>query len=147
MTDIEKTASALTPNMVKSMTWWCNDGVVHADVDASTKRALVKRGLAAWEAGDVPLCVELTPLGQQVREVLLVRQKAEEDAKTQRVAQEEAAKWKYREAGYKDGHRVGRAECVTDLNRAVYGTETWPDRPLDSVWEHLLEQVRKAVQR
>jgi hypothetical protein len=33
---------------------------------------------------------------------------------------------------------------LVDLNRAVYGCDTWPDRPLDSVWEHLLAQVRKA---
>jgi hypothetical protein len=145
--DISKLADKLTRNMVKTMTWWCSkEGVVHADVDAGTKRALVKRGLAVWETASVPLCVELTPLGRQVREVLLVQQKVEEAARNQRVAQEEAAKWKFREAGYKDGYRVGQAECVTDLNRAMYGTDTWPDRPLDSVWEHLIGLVRKHFQ-
>lgn len=139
MTDIEKTASALTPNMVRSLTWWCHDGRI-GDIDNSTKRALVKRGLTTWASGE---CLDLTELGQQVREVLLVRAKAEEEAKAQVVAREEAKKWEFRDAGYKDGHRVGQAECVTDLNRAVYGCDTWPDRPLDSVWEHLLDLVRK----
>lgn len=144
MTDIDTLAASLTPNMVRTMTWWCREGVVHADVDAGTKRALVKRGLATWEAGDAPLCVSLTPLGWQVREVLEAKLKAEEEARMRTALAKSAAERKIREAGYNDGYRVGRADCTTDLNRIIYGCDTWPDRPLDSVWEHLLEQVRKA---
>jgi hypothetical protein len=146
VSDIETTASALTPNMVKTMTWWCHDGVVHADVDAGTKRALVKRGLAVWETASVPLCVHLTPLGQQVREVLEARAKAEEEAKMQAYLAKSAAERKIRESGYKDGQRVERAACATELNQAIYGIDTWPDRPLGSVWEHLIGLVREHFQ-
>lgn len=142
MTDIEKTADGLTRNMVRSLTWWCHDGRI-GDIDNSTKRALVKRGLTTWASGE---CLDLTDLGKQVREVLLARAKAEEEAKTQALAREEAKKWEFRQAGYDDGYRVARAACMTDLNRVIYGCDTWPDRPHDSVWNHLLEQVRKAVQ-
>lgn len=146
--DISKLADKLTPNMVRTMTWWCsNEGVVHADVDAATKRALVKRGLATWETANAPLCVELTGLGRQVREVLVARAKAEEEARAQALARESAEKWKFRRDGYDEGHRIGQGKCVRELYEAVYGNDAWPDRPLDTIWEHLLEQVRKAVKQ
>lgn len=146
--DISKLADKLTPNMVLTMTWWCSkEGVVHADVDAATKRALVKRGLAVWETTSVPLCVELTPLGRQVREVLEARAKAAEEAKNQALARESAVKWKFRQDGYDEGHRIGQTTCVRELYEAFYPGDSWPDRPLDTIWEHLLEQVKKAVKQ
>lgn len=49
----------------------------------------------------------------------------------------------YRE-GYIEGVARGQEECVRDLYGAIYGNDSWPDRPLDTIWEHLLEQVRKG---
>jgi hypothetical protein len=36
-------------------------------------------------------------------------------------------------------------ECVRDLLQAVYPGDPMPDRPLDTIWNHLLEQVRRYV--
>jgi hypothetical protein len=40
--------------------------------------------------------------------------------------------------------RAERDSMVRDLLAAVYPGDPMPDRPLDTVWEHLLEQVRKT---
>jgi hypothetical protein len=67
VTDIEKLAAGLTPNMVRSLTSWCHDKGISWDVDDATRRALVKRDLAVWSGGGN---VSLTSLGEQVRAVL-----------------------------------------------------------------------------
>lgn len=73
MTDIEKTAAGLTPNMVKALTSWCHDDVVSQEVDDATRRALVTRKLGAWYRSSV----KLTVLGCMVRDVLLAQQETE----------------------------------------------------------------------
>lgn len=101
MTDVEKTAKALTLNMVKAVTWWCSgEGVIHADVTDATKRGLVRRGLATWNDG---LCPKLTDDGRKVREFLLAKAKADEDAKTQALADKADAERKIRDEGYEAG--------------------------------------------
>lgn len=101
MADVEKTAKALTLNMTRAITWWCSgEGVIHADVTDATKRGLVKRGLATWNDG---LCPKLTDDGQQVRAFLLEKAKADEDAKTQALAEKCAAERKIRDEGYEAG--------------------------------------------
>lgn len=141
MTDIEKTAAGLTPNMVKALTWWCHDGYVSSEVDDATRRGLVRRDLGSWASGGE---VALSDLGFDVRKVLLAKAEAEEQAKTEALAAKAAAERKIRDEGYEAGQRQQFAACLVALNRAVYGCDTWPDRPWDSVWEHLLERVRKA---
>jgi hypothetical protein len=133
MTDIEKLAAGLTPNMVKSLTWWCHDGGISSDVEDATKRALVKRGLTAWASGER---LTLTELGGQVREVLLARQQAEEESEKQALRD--------RNALVEKGRGDAEKSCVLDLYRAVYGNDSWPDRPLDTIWNHLIEKVRGA---
>lgn len=88
MSDIESLSAGLTPNMVRSLTWWCLNDTINSDVDDSTKRAIVRRGLGVWSSGQ---CVDLTEVGRQVREVLLAKQQAEEAAKTQALAEQLAA--------------------------------------------------------
>lgn len=47
---------------------------------------------------------------------------------------------------YEIGENYGRTtqanSCVRDLLEAVYPGDPMPDRPLDTVWNHLLERVR-----
>ncbi len=100
MTDVEKTANRLPLNMVRSLTWWCEDGEVREDVEHATKRGLVNRGLVTWTDGPSP---KLTPLGEQVREFLLVKAKAEEEARMQALAETLAAERKIRDEGYEAG--------------------------------------------
>lgn len=64
-----KLRRGLTLNMIRSLVWWSIDGAVHCDVDASTKAALVRRGLARWAEGD-DLCPRLTDLGVEMRDLL-----------------------------------------------------------------------------
>lgn len=59
----------LPPGVVRALRWWARDGVVHADVPALTKTALVRRNLAEWIDGD-DLCPRLTELGIEIRELL-----------------------------------------------------------------------------
>lgn len=141
--DIEKIADRLTPNMVRSLTWWCHDGSVSSEVDDSTRKGLVRRGLGTWASAQF---VELTDLGRQVREVLLERQRVAKEAELQMLAERAAAERKIRDEGYEAGAMQARLAYLTQLNQAVYGCTSWPDRPLDSVWEHLLELVRKHFQ-
>lgn len=100
MTDVEKTANRLPLNMVRSLTWWCQDGEVREDVEHATKRGLVNRGLVTWTEGPSP---KLTPLGEQVREFLLTKAKAEEEARMQALAEKLAAERKIRDEGYEAG--------------------------------------------
>lgn len=103
MTNVEKTAKELTLNMVRALTWWCEDGEVREDVENATKRGLVKRGLVTWANGP---CPKLTSLGEQVREFLLTKGKAEEEAKLQALADQLAAdRAKYNE-GYEAGQKL-----------------------------------------
>lgn len=99
--DIEKTANRLTLNMVRSLTWWCEDGEAREDVENATKRGLVNRGLATWTDGPEP---KLTPLGEQVREFLLAKAKAEEEARLQALAAQLAVD----RAKYDEGYEAGR---------------------------------------
>ena len=50
---------------------------------------------------------------------------------------------------YEVGENYGRTtqanSCVRDLLQAVYPGDPMPDRPLDTIWEHLLEQVRRLA--
>lgn len=50
---------------------------------------------------------------------------------------------------YEIGENYGRTtqanSCVRDLLQAVYPGDPMPDRPLDTVWKHLLEQVTKRT--
>jgi hypothetical protein len=143
MTDIEKTAATLTDNMVKTLTWWSKGGTIQCDVPKTTQNAMVKRGLAFWPPFE-ELCAELTELGFQVQKYLTEKAKADQDAKDRELAAKFAAERKIRDEGYESGWAQSRDRCLLELNRAVYGCDTWPDRPHDSVWEHLLERVRKA---
>lgn len=101
MTDIEKTANRLPLTMVRSLTWWCQDGEVREDVEHATKRGLVNRGLVTWTDGPSP---KLTPLGEQVREFLLAKAKAEEEAELKALAAQLAAD----RAKYDEGYEAGR---------------------------------------
>lgn len=146
MTDIEKVADKLNEIQVRTMMWWSKgDGVIQCDVPKTTQNALVKRGLAEWTPGD-DLCAHLTPFGLEVQKYLFARAEAEQQAKDEALAAQSAAERTIRDEGYEAGARQARHAYLTQLNQAVYGCTSWPDRPLDSVWEHLLEQVRKAVQ-
>lgn len=143
MTDIEKTAKALTLNMVRSVTWWCSDeGVIHADVPDATKRGLVKRRLATWNDG---LCPKLNDDGMQVREFLLAKAKADEDAKAQARAAEFAAEQKLRDEGYKAGQAQMLARCTSKLYQLVYLGDDWPTgKPREEIWAHLLAVVAES---
>jgi hypothetical protein len=98
--DIEKTANRLPLNMVRALTWWCQDGGIREDVENATKRGLVNRGLVTWADGPSP---KLTPLGEQVREFLLAKAKAEEEAELKALADKLAAERKIRDEGYAAG--------------------------------------------
>jgi hypothetical protein len=143
MTDIEKTAATLTDNMVLTMIWWSKGGTIQCDVPKSTQTALVKRGLAFWPPNE-DRCADLTELGLQVQAYLAEKAKADQYARDCELAAKFAAERKIRDEGYESGWMQSRDRCLLELNRAVYGCDTWPDRPHDSVWEYLLERVRKA---
>lgn len=143
MTEVEKIAKSLNDNMVKTMTWWSKGGTIQCDVSKTTQNALVKRGLAYWPPYE-ELCAELTDLGFQVQKYLNDKARAEQDAKDRALAEKSAAERKLREEGEKVGRHIGQADCVRDLYRAVYGNDTWPDRPQDTIWDHLIEKVRGA---
>jgi hypothetical protein len=143
VTDIEKTAATLTDNMVKTLTWWSKGGTIQCDVPKSTQNALVKRGLAFWPPNE-DMCANLTDLGLQVQAHLTEKAKADQYARDCELAAKFAAEQKIREEGYSAGQRQEQLLRLAQLNQAVYGCDTWPDRPWDSVWEHLLERVRKA---
>ena len=145
MTEIEKVAASLNDNMVKTMTWWSKGGTIQCDVPKTTQNALVKRGLAFWPPNE-DLCADLTELGLQVQAYLVDKAKADQDAKDRELAAKFAAERKIRDEGYAAGQRQEQLLRLTQLNQAVYGCDTWPDRPWDTVWEHLLELVRKHFQ-
>jgi Xaa-Pro aminopeptidase len=63
-TDAEKPAAKLTLNMARALAWWCRNGMISADVDDSTRRALVRRGLGTWAGGG---SVALTPAGLEAQ--------------------------------------------------------------------------------
>jgi hypothetical protein len=107
VTDIEKTADGLTPNMVKSLTWWCHDGEISSEVDDATRRGVVRRNLGTWSSGQ---CVTLTDLGQQVREVLLERQRVAKEAELQMLADQAAAERKIRDEGYEAGRLLAQRQ-------------------------------------
>lgn len=46
-----------------------------------------------------------------------------------------------------DQARAEQASMVRDLLQTVYPGDPMPDRPLDTVWEHLLDQVRQQETR
>lgn len=71
MTDINDLASKLTPQMRLALTTWCQEGVVHKDVEDATKRGLVTRKLGVWGSGQ---CLVLNDTGLQVREVLMAKE-------------------------------------------------------------------------
>ena len=102
MTDIEKIANRLPLNMVRSLTWWCEGGEVREDVEHATKRGLVNRGLVTWTEGPTP---KLTPFGEQVREFLLAKAVAEEQARLEALAEKLTAERKIRDEGYEAGVR------------------------------------------
>ena len=145
--DVAKVADKLNENQIRTMTWWSKgNGVIQCDVPKSTQNALVKRGLAEWTPGD-DLCAHLTPFGLEVQEYLFAKAEAEQRAKDEARAARFAAEQKIREEGYAAGQRQVQLLYLSQLNEAVYGCGTWPDRPWDSVWEHLLEQVRSRFPR
>jgi len=129
--DVAKLADKLNENMTHAvMHAW--KGGIHCDVSLATQRALVKRGLAAWDS-EQENGADLTPLGLQVQDYL----KQQAEAKS-------AAKDRERAEAFALGRSSGQSDCVSDLYSIVYPGDSWPDRPLDTIWEHLLEQVRKA---
>jgi hypothetical protein len=143
VTDIEKTAATLTDNMAHALKR-AYKGSIQCDVAKSTQNALVKRGLAFWPPNE-DMCADLTELGLQMQAYLAEKAKADQDAKDRELAAKFAEDRKHRDEGYAAGQRQQFLSCLVDLNRAVYGCDTWPDRPWDSVWEHLLKQVRGAL--
>lgn len=144
MTDIEKAAKGLNENMAHAVirAW---RGGVQCDVPLSTQRALVRRGLAAWDS-DREDSADLTDLGLQVQEYLKEKKQADQYAKDVEIAAKFAAERKIRDEGYEAGRRQSQLVHLTELNRAVYGCDTWPDRPWDSVWEHLIGLVTEHFQ-
>lgn len=64
--DPAQVLSGLSEGMVRALTWHTHDGVVHCDVPAPTKAALVRKGVAEWVPGD-DLCPRLTDLGIAVQ--------------------------------------------------------------------------------
>lgn len=135
--DVAKVADKLNHNMVLTMTWWSKGGVIQCDVPKSTQNALVKRGLAEWPPGE-DLCASLTPFGLEVQAFLNAKAEAQEQAKMDAQAANLAAARAIRD----EGHRGGQLFCTRQLYEAVYPGDSWPDRPLDTIWEHLLDRVR-----
>lgn len=131
--DVAKLADKLNANMAHAV-MHAYKGGIHCDHSKATQKALVKRGLAQWDS-DQEDSADLTPLGMEVQAYLKRRAEAAMEAKDRERAEV-----------YELGRRMGQSTCVSDLYSAVYPGDSWPDRPLDTIWEHLLEQVRKAVQ-
>lgn len=113
--DVETIASKLTPNMVRSLTWWCRDGYVSSEVDDATRRALVRRGLGSWSSSEVAL----TELGFDVRKVLLERQRVAKEAELQMLADQAAAERKIREEGYEDGVRFAERRRQDEVDNLL----------------------------
>jgi hypothetical protein len=135
--DVAKLANKLNENMAHAVLHAYKGGI-NCDIPTATQKALAKRGLATWDS-----ChgADLTPLGLQVQDHL----KAAEQAKMEALAEKCAAERKIRDEGYAAGQSQMLSACAHELYQAVYPGDSWPDRPNDTIFNALVEDVRKYL--
>ena len=136
--DVAKLADKLNDNMKHAvMHAW--RGGISCDIPVATQKALAKRGLATW---DCYHGADLTPLGLQVQEYLLNKRAREERASDEALAAKFAAERQIYDEGYAAGQSQMLARCVADLLQAVYPGDPHPDRPNDTIFKTLVENIR-----
>lgn len=138
--DVAKIADKLNENMTHAV-MHAYKGGIQCDHSKATLKALVKRGLAAWDSEHED-GADLTPLGLQAQEYLLNKRAAEERARDEARAAEFAAEQRIYERGYAAGQSQMLASCVSDLLQAVYPGDSHPDRPNDTIFNTLVRDIR-----
>lgn len=136
--DVAKVADKLNENMAHAVMNAFRGGI-SCDIPTATQKALAKRGLAVW---DSYRGADLTALGLQVQEYLLNKRAAEEHARDEARAAKFAAEQKIYEEAYAAGQSQMLARCVSDLLQAVYPGDPHPDRPNDTIFKTLVENIR-----
>jgi hypothetical protein len=137
--EIAKVAAKLNENMTHAVMRAFKGGI-QCDVSLSTQRALVKRGVAAWDSEQED-GADLTDLGLQVQEYLLNKRSEEERARDEERAAKFAAEKVIYDEGYAAGQSQMLAHCVAHLLQAVFPGDPHPDRPNDTIFRVIVENL------